>query len=137
MSSAQIERIQDDELRLLMEQANQHLNAGETLECVEVCADAYLKLLEKHPEVLAALEKVLAVETVKKAMEVGSLRFAPLMWPRLAAKLHLIEGKKPEIIFDRQYLGFSEAIQYYEFTLNLGLDAEKGTLNTTVRPVGT
>ena len=98
--------------------------------------DAYLKLLEKRPEVLAALQKVLAVETVKKAMEVGSLRFAPLMWPRLAAKFHLVEEEKPEITFDRQHLGFSEAIQYYKFTLNVILDAEKGAWNTTVKPIG-
>ena len=78
MSSAQIGQIRDDELKQLMERANGHLDKGENLACVQVCADAYLGLLEKHPEVRVALEKVLEVETVKKALEVGSLRFAPL-----------------------------------------------------------
>ncbi len=137
MSRAQIERIQDAELGQLMERANRHLDKGENLACVQVCADAYLGLLEKRPEVRVALEKVLEVETVKKALEVGSLRFAPLMWPRLAAKLRLTEAEKPEIVFDRHTLGFSEAVQYYEFTLGLILDAERGALNTTVKPVGT
>ena len=136
MPGTQIEQVRDDELRALIQQAKLHLDADENPAAVRACADAYLKLLGKRPEVLSALHKILAAEQVSKALEVGSLRFSPLMWPRLGAKLHLPQGKSPEIGFDREHFGFGEAIQYYEFTINLILDAEKGQLQTEVRPVG-
>ena len=132
MPSSEVAQIPDEELKGLMQQAPEELGAGDNLGSVKTCAKTYLTVLEKHPEVLAALRKVLEAETVKKSLEVGSIRFAPLMWPRLAAKLHLPEGEKPEITWDREYIGYGEASQYYEFTLNLILDAEKGQLQTKV-----
>lgn len=130
MPSTQIQQIKDEELRGLMEQAEARLDAGESAACVHACADAYLKLLERYPLVVSGLHKVMETPRVKAGLETGTLRFAPLMFPRLAAKLHLPEDGAPTITFDREQIGFGEAIQYYEFTLNLIDDAEKGTIKT-------
>jgi hypothetical protein len=135
MPSSQIEQIQDAELRELMRQAEARLDEGDNTGCVRLCADAYLTLLERQPQVLEGLRKVLATPRVKAGIDNGTLRFAPLLFPRLAAKLQLpnegVADAKPSIRFDRETVSFSEAIQYYEFTLNLICDAEKGTLQTT------
>ena len=129
MPSTQIQQIKDEELRDLMEQADARLDEGDNTGCVHLCADAYLKVLEKYPIVLSGLHKVMETPRVKAGLENGTLRFAPLMFPRLAAKLQIpADGAAPTITFDREQLGFGEAIQYYEFTLNLVTDAEKGTL---------
>ena len=129
MPSAQIQEIRDHELRALMERADALLDESDNTACVRTCADAYLLLLEKQPQVLTGLHKVLATPRVRAGLETGTLRFAPLMWPRLAAKLHLYDDALPEITFDREQISFSETVHYYEFTLNLLADVEKGTLN--------
>jgi hypothetical protein len=131
MPSTQIREIQDEELRGLMEKADALLDGGDDAACVHVCADAYLLLLQKQPQVLTGLQKVLATPRVQAGLETGTLRFAPLMWPRLAAKLSLPADGPPAITFDREQISFSETVQYYEFTLNLITDAEKGILQTS------
>lgn len=129
MPSPQIQQIQDDALRDLMQQAEARPDDGDNAACVHRCADAYLLVLRKYPLVINGLRKVMETPRVKAGLENGTLRFAPLMFPRLAAKLHVPDdGAAPTITFDREQLGFGEAVQYYEFTLNLIADAEKGTL---------
>ena len=128
MPSTQIQQIKDEELRGLMEEADARLDEGDNTGCVHLCADAYLKVLEKYPIVLSGLRRVMETPRVKAGLENGTLRFAPLMFPRLAAKLRVPDEGRPAITFDREQMGFGEAIQYYEFTVNLITDAEKGTL---------
>jgi hypothetical protein len=115
-----------------MAKASSSLDDGKNYDCVRQCADAYLLLLKKNPSVMDGLKRVIETPRVKAALEREMIRFAPLMWPRMAAKLHL-EGSEPEIIFDRQTLGFGEAIQYYEFTLNLIVTAQDGNLEQTMQ----
>ncbi|MHB8574662.1 MAG: hypothetical protein ACYDCQ_04960 [Dehalococcoidia bacterium] len=126
MPSAQTQEIKDAALRGLLERAEAMLDAGDNGGCVHACAEAYLMLLSKNPLVLMGLRTVLATPRVKAGLENGTLRFAPLMFPRLAAKLTLPEDGPPAISFTREQMGFGEAVQYYEFTLNLVADAEQG-----------
>ncbi len=122
--------IEDDELRTLTEAASRALDAGNNLQCVQACAAAYLKVLNTHQNVIDALKAVLASERVKAGLERGTIRTAPLMWPRFAAKLSLA-GESPEIVFDREHLATGETIQYYEFTLDLITRAQSGVIRTT------
>ena len=56
-------------------------------------------------------------------------RFLSFCPATLAALVQIpADGAAPTIAFDREQMGFGEAVQYYEFTLNLITDAEKGTL---------
>ena len=119
--------IVDDELRAMMERANAALGGGENLACVQACADAYLQVLRTHANVMKGLQAVMETEPVKVGLERGMIRTAPLMWPRFGAKLRL-DGDEPEIVFDRKSLGTGETIQYYEFTLDLIMQAESGDL---------
>jgi len=132
MPSDQVKQIKDAELRDLMAKASSSLDEGKNYDCVRQCADAYLLLLKKNPSVMDALKRVIEMPRVKAGLEREMIRFAPLMWPRMAAKLHL-EGPEPEIVFDRQTLGFGEAIQYYEFTMNLVVTAQEGNLDAAMQ----
>jgi len=120
--------IEDDELRALMETANAALSAGNNLECVQACADAYLNVLNTHENVMEGLLAVLDTERVKAGIEQGMIRTAPLMWPRFGAKLSL-EGASPEIVFSRKNMAMGETIQYYEFTLDIITQAQTGEVN--------
>jgi hypothetical protein len=131
MPSAQIQQIQDAGLRDLMERAEAKLDEGDNTACVHACADAYLKLLQQNPQVLAGLRTVLETPRVKAGLENGTLRFAPLLFPRLAAKLTVPADGPPSIAFTRERMGFGEAVQYYEFTVTLIGDAEKGIVRTS------
>ena len=135
MPGNQVEEIQDPGLRALMADASAALDDGRNYECVRACADAYLMLLRTDQDVMERLRRTLETPALKAGLERGTVRFAPFMFPRLAAKLHL-EGPEPEIVFDRQTLGFAEAIQYFEFTLNLIVSAQHGALDSTVRGGG-
>lgn len=135
MPSNQVEQIEDRELRDLMSKASGFLDEGKNYECVRECADAYLLLLKKNQNVMSGLKRVIETPRVKAGLEREMIRFAPLMWPRMAAKLHL-EGDEPTIVFDRQRLGFGEAIQYYEFTMNLIVMAQGEDLQAAIGPGG-
>ena len=132
MPSDQVKQIKDAELRDLMAKASSSLDEGKNYDCVRQCADAYLLLLKKDPSVMDGLERVIETPRVKAGLEREMIRFAPLMWPRMAAKLHL-EGPEPEIVFDRQTLGFGETIQYYEFTLGLIDLAQEGNIELAMQ----
>ncbi len=132
MPSNQVEQIKDAELRELMGKASAFMDQDKNYDCVRTCADAYLLLLRKQPPVLNALMKVIEMPRVKAGLEREMIRFAPLMWPRMAAKLHL-EGPEPEIVFDRQFVGFGETVQYYEFTLGLITMAQEGDIETAMQ----
>lgn len=132
MPSNQVEKIKDPELRALMAKASGFVDQEKNYDCVRACADAYLLLLKKQPAVLTALMKVIDMPRVKAGLEREMIRFAPLMWPRMAAKLHL-EGTEPEIVFDRQFVGFGETVQYYEFTLGLITMAQEGDIETAMQ----
>ncbi len=120
--------IVDEQLRETMERASVALDDGQTRECVEACAEAYLALLRDRPKVREALDTVLSEPGIKEGIERGMIRTAPLMWPRFAAKLDL-SSDEPTIELDRTP-AFGETIQYYEFTLDVIRQAEVGELQT-------
>ena len=95
------EEVQDEELRGMITEAHQALRKGDYAESVRRCGDAMLKLLAKHPEMIdGPVGKMIA-----------------LRWPQLGANLQMKQGQEPRIVFERENFVFSEAITYYEFTL--------------------
>ncbi len=83
----------------------------------------------RYPNVIESLRAVMETEQVRAGLERGTIRTAPLMWPRFCAKLLLDEGEL-EIVFDRKSVAFGEAIQYYEFTLDVIVQAQTSELQT-------
>jgi hypothetical protein len=110
---ARPEQVSDRELRAQIEKAHAQLRKGDGTGAVRTLADAYLYILEKKPEML------------EQTVEMRPGRSMPLVmrWPALGANLTLesVLAKKPRIDFVRERFAVSEAITYYEYTLEAAI----------------
>ena len=109
------DQISDPELRALLAKVHTQMREGKSVEAVHSCSDAFLKLLEMKPELL----------TAGTPGRRGRQMTVAMLWPRLGANLKLesIQSGKPEIEFERERFATSEAITYYEFTVDTALKA--------------
>ncbi|MCZ6869522.1 MAG: hypothetical protein O7G84_08470 [Gammaproteobacteria bacterium] len=109
------EQINDEKLRTMVADAFQNLRSGDPTGAVHQLSDAIMYLLELKPELKEA--------TV--GMRRGGRRMPLLMrWPQLGAnwKAGSLQAGKPEIEFIREKFALSEAITYYEFTLETAIN---------------
>lgn len=106
---AKPDQVKDGDLRAQIEKAYQEMRSGKGSDAVRTLSDAYLYLLNKHPEMLD--------ETIEPRP--GRQMPAVMRWPALGANLSLesVQQKKPRIEFIRDRFAVSEAITYYEYTL--------------------
>lgn len=107
---AKPDQIKDPELREMAEKAHQLMRSGQATDAVKILSDAYLKLLAKYPEMLD--------ETIEPRP--GRKMPAVMRWPQLGANLTLesVQQKQPQIEFIRDRFAVSEAITYYEYTVD-------------------
>jgi hypothetical protein len=84
------------------------MRAGEGTKAVHTLTDAFLYMMRKKPEMLEA----------GTPMRFGQMPMV-FRWPNLGANLvrESIAEKAPRIEFIRDHFAVSEAITYYEFTL--------------------
>ena len=94
----------DPDLRALIGEAHRALREGDPSGAVRRCADAFLLLAERKPEVLVVP---------------AGMRVHP--FPRLGANLQVAEGEPPRIDYSRERFSLSEAITYYEYTLGAAI----------------
>ncbi len=111
---AKPDQIADAELRSRIETAHQQMRKGDGSSAVRTLADAYLYMLAKKPEILD--------ETIEPRP--GRTMPAVMRWPALGANLSLpsVLEKKPQIDFVREKFAVSEAITYYEYTLESAIN---------------
>jgi hypothetical protein len=100
--TTKLERISDETLRGSMADAQAALRSGDYKKVVELTSGAYVELLRRKPEMLQGPQQFMNV----------------MFFPRLGAHLQLDSSGQPEIIWDREKFIFSEAVTYYEFTLD-------------------
>ena len=96
------DRIQDAALRDSMAQAHESLRGGDYADVVRRAADAYIELVRRKPDLLQPQNYLRTI----------------LFFPRLGARLQLDNQGQPEVIYDREKFIFSEAVTYYEFTVD-------------------
>ncbi len=104
---SKVDRIQDDALRGSFADAQAALKAGDYKKVVELSSAAYVELLKRKPEMLQGQEQFMNV----------------IFFPRLGARLVVQNDGQPEIVWDRENFSFSEAVTYYEFTIDKLLKA--------------
>jgi hypothetical protein len=104
---SKVDRIQDDALRGSFADAQAALKAGDYKKVVELSSAAYVELLKRKPEMLQGQEQFMNV----------------IFFPRLGARLVVQNDGQPEIVWDREKFSFSEAVTYYEFTIDKLLKA--------------
>ena len=100
------QKIQNEELRGMMDQAYAQMRAGKADDAVRKISSTFLRLLELKPELAG------------RRTEVRGRQFPVAMrWPMLGANLkwESLRAGKPEIEFKRERFAVSEAMTYYEF----------------------
>ena len=104
MAATNVDKIKDEELRETMATAHKALKDGDFQGVVQRSADVYLELLKRKPELLAE----------------GGIpaRMRIMMFPRLGAHLKREGEEAPELVWDRENFGFSEAVTYFEFAVD-------------------
>jgi hypothetical protein len=103
------DQVNDPELRGQIEKAHQQMRSGDGTGAVRTLADAYLAIIEKSPEFLQK----------KLEMRPGFSIPAVMRWPALGANLTMesVAAGAPKIEFTRERFAVSEAMTYYEYTL--------------------
>jgi hypothetical protein len=109
-----LDKIHDAELRSRLTEAHQQLRSNQPTDAVRSLADTFLWMLKAKPELLG--------ETV--AARAGRRLPLVMRWPALGANLsrESVEAKDPKISFIRDHFAMSEAITYYEFTIDTAID---------------
>ena len=108
------DRVADESLRRQLDAAFTALRGGQPTDAVRTLADAFLSMLQDHPELLS--------ETV--AARAGNRVPLVMRWPALGANLVAgsVRDGEPKIEFVRDRFAMSEALTYYEFTVDVALD---------------
>ncbi|MBF6600927.1 MAG: hypothetical protein IVW36_10505 [Dehalococcoidia bacterium] len=99
-----VDRIQDEGLRASLQAAHASLRAGDHRDVVQRAGEAYIELLRRKPELLQG-------EGAMPQMRI-------FMFPRLCAHLEVEDGRPVAVAFDRENIGFPEAVTYYEFAVD-------------------
>lgn len=129
--------IKDPAFRAALEEADRLLDAGDYAGASRTCAETYLLLLEKHPELIpphsgpggfyqlqpptAKGEGTLQQYNAARATRVG-------FWP-ITGSIQIIVGedRQPRISYTKDRFSFSEASSYYEYLINQITRLEKQT----------
>ena len=112
---AKPEQVADPELREMIESAHALMRGGKATDAVKALTRAYLQLLAMKPALLD--------ETIEPRP--GRTMPAVMRWPALGANLTIesVLKKQPRIDFIRDRFSVSEAITYYEYTLESAIAA--------------
>lgn len=120
--------ITDPVFRAAMEEADRLLDAGDFAGASRRCAETFLVLLERHPELIppqsgpsgfyqikppeARGEGTLAQYASARATRVG-------FWPTTGSIQVIVgEDRKPQLVYTKDRFSFSEASSYYEYLMN-------------------
>lgn len=111
--AGRLDGVRDEALRARLEDAHQHLRSQRPTEAVRAIGDAFLCMLRDRPELLTKTVEVRGGLTVPLVMR----------WPMLGANLapDSVRAGAPRIDFVRERFVLSEAITYYEFTVDTAI----------------
>jgi hypothetical protein len=111
---ANLNEIKDQRLKRELQQAFQQMRSGKPSDAVRTIAGAFIYLLELKPEIRDATAAIRGGRRV------------PILtrWPALGAnwKQGSLESGTPEIEYVRDRFALSEAITYFEFTVETAID---------------
>jgi hypothetical protein len=120
--------ITDPVFRQALEEADRRLDEGDYGGASRKCAEAYLVLLERHPELVPPDTGALrpgAYQPTPGADRRALSAFANAratrasFWPVTGSiQVAIGEDRKPSLVFTKERFSFSEAAGYYEFLIN-------------------
>jgi hypothetical protein len=99
------EEIEDADFRVAIEEADRLLNEGDYTSVARRCAETYVRLLLKRPDLLPDISTPGGLPGRSRAM-----------WPRTGGISLTVDGqRKPALTFQKERFSFSEAATYFEF----------------------
>ena len=122
-----VAEIKDPVFRAGLEDADRLLDAGDYAAASLRCAETYLLLLEKHPELIPAHSGLIGHYQVQPPRARGQATLDTYnaaratrvaFWPATGSIQVIVEpGQKPRLAFSKDRFSFSEASSYYEFLI--------------------
>ena len=118
--------ITDPFVQTTLVEAEQALDAGDYLQTVRKCVEAYSHIAKQRPEMVLRPPGQFMPLPKARAVREGR-RNALLPWPvRLGVGLSFDENDKPHLIFEKEAFSMSEAASYFEFTLDVAMRIQRG-----------
>ncbi|HEY7269755.1 MAG TPA: hypothetical protein VH951_08000 [Dehalococcoidia bacterium] len=102
--------IQDPTYRSAIESADRMIGEGKYYDAVKTCAETYVDLIQKRPDILKPDRQV-----------------RPSIWPQLGVKLEATDGPQPRLVWERERFSMSEAAMFLEFAMDQLVRAERST----------
>ena len=116
----------DSFVQTALVEAEQALDAGDYLRTVRKCVEVYSHIVGQRPEMVLRPPKELMPLPRARSVREGR-RNALLPWPvRLGVGLSFDENDKPHLTFEKEEFSMSEAVSYFEFTLDVAMRAQRG-----------
>jgi hypothetical protein len=116
--------VQDPELRARLVEAEQALDEGDYLRCVRGAVDVYSRLIEQRPDVF-----VDPTDRRGTLPTLAQIRVVPAQrpWPQLLGVVVDFDADgKPRLRFERERFTMTEAMTYFEYTLDAVVRAQRG-----------
>jgi hypothetical protein len=114
--------IKDTTLRDRMVEIERWIDDGEYVKAARTCADVYLDLLARHPELLPPRELRPGQAGLQSGENPAAYdqhrQIRRAFWP-ITGGIRVVVGDdgKPSLVFDKERFSLSEALTYFEFTL--------------------
>ena len=107
-------------------EAEQALDAGDYLRTVRKCVEVYSRIAAQRPDMILKPPSQLMPLPQARAVREGR-RNALLPWPvRLGVGISFDANDKPHLIFEREEFSLSEAVSYFEYTLDVAMRVQRG-----------
>ena len=114
--------VSDPILQAGLVDAEKALDSGDWIETVRKSAEAYMHLAETRPDaIVRAGPAVSDLPTGGRPENRGVAR----PWPDLFGVTLKWDGDKPSMVFDKQKFTMSEAVTYFEYTLDSAIRAQR------------
>jgi hypothetical protein len=114
--------------RQAMEDADRFLSDGDYAAAARKCAETYMALIEKHPELIPSNVGALTPGAYQPAPPTGRGALSSFsnaresrgaFWPVTGSIQVLVDqDRKPSLHYSKERFSFSEAASYYEFMMS-------------------
>ena len=116
----------DPFLQTMLVEAEQALDKGDYLGTVRRCVEVYRCIAEQRPDLILRPPNPLMPLPSAQSVREGR-RNALQPWPvRLGVGISFDEHGKPHLTFEREEFSLSEAVSYFEYTLDVAIRAQRG-----------
>jgi len=116
----------DPFFQTVLVEAEESLDNGDYLGTVRRCVEVYSRIAEQRPDlILRPPNQLMPLPSARSVRE--GRRNALQPWPvRLGVGISFDEHGQPHLIFERQEFSMSEAVSYFEYTLDIAIRAQRG-----------